>query len=128
MSEFVSLPEDSIATSSPIIPMDYSGDSHAYAINRTSETKPLIDIRTIKKVAGYELKWPLWILLYKTEELIIAEELELGLWSDGDDIEEAIEGVIAFFRHEYLEYLKTSDDEMDLLARQEKAKFLAWVK
>ena len=128
MSDLVSLPRESKTTSPPVISMDYAGKIDTILIDITLGTKMLVDIREIEKVAEYELQWPLRVHLYKTKDLIFAEEQEFGLWSDGEDIEEAIEGLKAFFKHEYLGYLETPEEEMDLLARQEKAKFLAWVK
>ena len=57
--------------------------------------------------------------------MYVAIEDEFDLWSDGETEQLAIEGVKAFFLHVLKEYLETPNDNLDLLARQEKKNYIA---
>ena len=74
------------------------------------------------------LRWPLFVKIFKFEGYYIAEEHEFSLWSDGATIQEALDGIQAFFLHEYQRYVDTPNEMMDLIARQEKRKYADWVK
>jgi len=79
----------------------------------------------IHQISPYTLNWPLRVRVKPVEGLYVAIEDEFDLWSDGETELEAIEGVKAFFLHVLGEYAKTPNENLDLLARQEKKNYIA---
>lgn len=90
-------------------------------------TSVLVALITLKIIGSHVLRWPLSIEVFKIADYYVAEEHEFGLWSDGVTVDEAIDGIQAFFSHEYSRYISTPNERMDLLARREKKKYIQWV-
>ncbi len=97
-------------------------------IEPAEDTSFLVASRALNKIGSLSLKWPLPVEIFKFGNYYIAEEHEFSLWSDGATIKEALDGIQAFFLHEYQRYIDTPNEVMDLIARREKKKYNRWVK